>query len=82
MNQGVADISHHVWETKYRYAHERTIADSWRRIARALAAVEPDDPAGWEARFLRILQGFKFLPGGGFKLAPERHETSRFSIAS
>lgn len=64
MNEPMADISRHVWETKYRYAHERTISDSWHRIARALAAVEPNDPAGWEARFLRILQDFKFLPGG------------------
>jgi ribonucleoside-diphosphate reductase alpha chain len=64
MNEPMADISRHVWETKYRYAHERTIADSWRRIASALAAVEPNDPVGWEARFFRILQDFKFLPGG------------------
>ncbi len=64
MNEPMADISRHVWETKYRYAHERTIADSWRRIARALAAVEPSDPAGWEARYFRILQDFRFLPGG------------------
>ena len=64
MNEPMADISRHVWETKYRYAQERTITDSWRRIARALAAVEPNDSAGWEARYFRILQDFKFLPGG------------------
>ena len=64
MNQPMADISRRVWETKYRYAGERTIADSWRRIARALAAIEPNDPTGWEARFLDILQDFRFLPGG------------------
>lgn len=64
MNEALADISRHVWQTKYRYAQERTITDSWHRIARALAAVEPDDPVGWEARYLRILQNFKFLPGG------------------
>ena len=64
MNEPMADISRHVWETKYRYANERTIADSWRRIAHALAAVEPNDPLGWEARFLDILEDFKFLPGG------------------
>ncbi len=64
MNEPMADISRHVWETKYRYAHERSIADSRRRIARALAAVEPNDRVGWEARFLRILEDFKFLPGG------------------
>ena len=64
MNEAMADVSRHVWETKYRYAHERSITDSRRRIAGALAAVEPNDPVGWEARFLRILEDFKFLPGG------------------
>ena len=64
MNEPMADISRHVWETKYRYPHERSITDSWRRIARALAAVEPNDSVGWEARFLRILEDFRFLPGG------------------
>jgi ribonucleoside-diphosphate reductase alpha chain len=64
MNEAMADISRHVWETKYRYARERSMTDSRRRIAGALAAVEPNDPVGWEARFLRILQDFKFLPGG------------------
>ncbi len=63
-----ADISHHVWETKYRYVNrsrrEKTVADSWRRIARALAAVEPNDAAYWEKQFFDILQDFKFLPGG------------------
>ena len=64
MSEPMADISRHVWETKYRYKSERTITDTWRRIARALAAVEPNDPVAWEDRFFRILQDFKFLPGG------------------
>jgi ribonucleoside-diphosphate reductase alpha chain len=64
MNEPVTDISHHVWETKYRYAQERKNTDSWRRIAHALAAVEPNDPGGWEAQFFCILQDFRFLPGG------------------
>jgi ribonucleoside-diphosphate reductase alpha chain len=57
-----------VWETKYRYnengVEERSIEDTWRRLARALAAVEPRDAAIWEQRFLEILQDFRFLPGG------------------
>jgi ribonucleoside-diphosphate reductase alpha chain len=68
MNEFAADISRHVWETKYRYAEgetcERTIADTWRRIARAFAAVEFQNIAGWEERFFSILKDFKFLPGG------------------
>jgi len=43
---------------------DRSIEDSWRRIARALAAVEPADHDLWEGRFYDILKGFRFLPGG------------------
>ena len=68
MNDFVTDVSRHVWETKYRYrgrdAHERDIADSWRRIARALAVIEARDVPAWEERFFAVLQNFKFLPGG------------------
>ncbi len=68
MNDLATDISRHVWETKYRYAdgrrRERTIADSWHRIARALAAVEGGDRAAWEQRYFGLLRDFKFLPGG------------------
>jgi ribonucleoside-diphosphate reductase alpha chain len=64
MEQIGADISWRVWKAKYRYRDEGTIADTWKRIARALAAVETKDQAGWEQRFLGILQDFKFLPGG------------------
>jgi hypothetical protein len=69
MNEPMADISRHVWETKCRYPRERMITDSWRRIARALAAVEPNDPDGWEAWYFSILQDFKFLPGGRSHIA-------------
>ncbi len=62
------DISRHVWNAKYRFRdgstiHDRTIEDTWRRIAHALAAVEKE-PARWEDRFYGVLQGFRFLPGG------------------
>lgn len=68
MDDVAPGISRHVWETKYRYtdqtAAESTIADSWRRMARALAAVEPKDAALWQERFLGALKDFRFLPGG------------------
>lgn len=62
------DISRHIWDTKYRYrdgevVHDRTIEDSWRRIAHALAAAERA-PAPWQPRFYDALADFKFLPGG------------------
>lgn len=75
------EISRHVWQTKYRFAErgqsERGVADTWRRIARALAAVEPKDAARWEARFFDLLQDFKFLPGGRIQAGAgtQRHVT-------
>ena len=69
MTDFAADISRHIWETKYRYAdgdrREQHVGDSWRRIARALAAVEEENVRSvCEQQFLSILQDFKFLPGG------------------
>jgi ribonucleoside-diphosphate reductase alpha chain len=62
-------IAHHVWQTKYRYKEngplrDETIKDTWRRVARAIAAVEPRDREWWEDKFFEILKGHKFLPGG------------------
>jgi ribonucleoside-diphosphate reductase alpha chain len=68
MTELATDISRHVWQTKYRYTErhscEQTIAETWRRLARALAAVEPENTTNWEEQFFSILQDFKFLPGG------------------
>ncbi len=68
MNDFANEISRHVWQTKYRFAdrdmRERGVTDTWRRIARTLAAVEPKDAALWEERFFEVLRDFKFLPGG------------------
>jgi ribonucleoside-diphosphate reductase alpha chain len=68
VTQSQADISRHVWETKYRYADgrtsEHTITDTWRRVARAVAAAEPRNAPDWEERFFHILEDFRFLPGG------------------
>jgi ribonucleoside-diphosphate reductase alpha chain len=65
----VAAISQQIWDMKYRLKNakaepvDRTIEDTWRRVAAALAAPEKD-PAAWEARFYEALEGFKFLPAG------------------
>lgn len=62
-----SDLSHFIWETRYRdldaQPPENRIADSWKRVAHAVAAIEPD-PALWQERFLSILRDFRFLPGG------------------
>lgn len=66
----MASISQQIWDMKYRLkgpageAVDKTVADSWRRVAEALAAAEPDDRTGWTNRFLDAMDGFRFLPAG------------------
>ncbi len=69
MTRFAAPIAEQIWDMKYRLkeadgtAIDQTVEDSWRRIARALAAVEQDAPT-WEARFYAALEDFKYLPAG------------------
>jgi len=65
----VASISQQIWDMKYRLktpeggAVDRTIEDTWRRVATALA--EPErEKALWADRFYEALSDFKFLPAG------------------
>jgi ribonucleoside-diphosphate reductase alpha chain len=44
-------------------ALDKTIEDTWRRVATALAAPE-HDPALWSERFYAAMTDFKFLPAG------------------
>jgi ribonucleoside-diphosphate reductase alpha chain len=71
----VSPLSQHIWDLKYRLKDEdgepldRTIEDSWRRIATALAEPEHafDGAAAvdkWCTRFVEALRGFAFLPAG------------------
>lgn len=65
----LAPVSQQIWEMKYRLKSsdgrpvDRTVRDSWRRVARALAQPERD-PAAWEERFFAVMEDFKFLPAG------------------
>jgi ribonucleoside-diphosphate reductase alpha chain len=80
MNEFANEISRHVWRTKYRFTNhgeaEHSVADTWRRVARALAAVE-QDAVRWEERFFALLEDFKFLPGGRIQAGAgtQRHVT-------
>ncbi len=72
----ISAISQQIWDMKYRFkpapgsaghglSEDKTIEDSWRRVARAMAAVEkPQDRDVWEQRFYEALDDFKFLPAG------------------
>ena len=65
----LAPMSQQIWDAKYRLKADDgtpidvTIEDSWRRVARALAAAEKS-PEQWEERFYQCLEDFRFLPAG------------------
>jgi ribonucleoside-diphosphate reductase alpha chain len=65
----VSAISQQIWDMKYRLKAadgapvDKTIEDSWTRVARALARPERE-PARWEKEFFQALEGFTFLPAG------------------
>ena len=69
MSRFSAPIAESIWDMKYRLKQQdgtpidQTVEDTWRRIARALAAPETD-PAKWEQVFYNALDGFKYLPAG------------------
>ena len=69
MTRFAAPIAAQIWDMKYRLKDadgaplDATVEDSWRRVARDLAAVEAD-PAAWEPRFYAALEDFRFLPAG------------------
>jgi len=65
----VASISQQIWDMKYRFKdadgspRDRTMEDSWKRVATALAVYE-SEPAQWSERFHEALSDFRFLPAG------------------
>ncbi|MEL6476214.1 MAG: adenosylcobalamin-dependent ribonucleoside-diphosphate reductase [Pseudomonadota bacterium] len=69
MSAFAASIAEQIWDMKYRLKQadgtpiDAVVEDSWRRIARSLAAVEAE-PAVWEPRFYAALEGFRYLPAG------------------
>jgi len=69
MTRFAAPIAEQIWDMKYRLKQadgtpiDQSVEDTWRRIARATAAVEAD-PALWEDRFYAALEDFRFLPAG------------------
>ncbi|GAD56853.1 LOW QUALITY PROTEIN: ribonucleotide reductase of class II [Limimaricola cinnabarinus LL-001] len=69
MTRFSAPIAEQIWDMKYRFKEsdgtpiDASVEDSWRRIARALAAPEKD-PAHWEEKFYGALENFRYLPAG------------------
>jgi len=67
--QALSSLSQQIWDMKYRLKTatgepvDKTLADTWRRVARALARPEAE-PAAWEPRFCEALADFAFIPAG------------------
>jgi ribonucleoside-diphosphate reductase alpha chain len=65
----VASISQQIWDMKYRLKGpsgepvDKTIEDTWRRVADAVAAPEAE-PQPWAERFYAAMSDFRFLPAG------------------
>jgi len=64
-------LSHQIWDMKYRLKDvegtpiDKSIDESWRRVAGALAQAEsPDQREDYAQQFYEALSGFKFLPAG------------------
>ena len=87
MSEGpfTAEISRDIWDSRYRYrdeagAHDRSLQDTWRRVAEGAASVEGMASAEWARRFYRILDDFRFLPGGRILAGTgTRHEVTLFN---
>ena len=67
----ISAISHQIWDMKYRLktaaddAVDKTIEDTWARIANALA--DPEHPSvrdEWAEKFEAAMSDFRFLPAG------------------
>ena len=64
-------IAEQIWDMKYRLHGadgtpvDMTVADTWSRVAKALAEAEaPGARAHWAARFREAMEGYRFLPAG------------------
>ena len=63
-------IAEQIWNSKYKYKSQgvevdATLQDTFRRVARGLAAPEPDETRSFvEATFLSAMSDFKLIPAG------------------
>jgi ribonucleoside-diphosphate reductase alpha chain len=73
----IAPIAKQIWTDKYRFTGsvpgadtvwpaDHTVADTWRRVARAAASAEASErlQASWQNQFEEALGAFAFIPGG------------------
>jgi ribonucleoside-diphosphate reductase alpha chain len=72
MTDELPQISHQIWDMKYRFKAadgtpiDQTMNDTWRRVAKALAAAEDGvfNRTHWEKQFYDIMVSREFSPAG------------------
>ena len=58
-------LSHDVWFSTYKWETDTNVHDTFRRVAKFVASVEPSEVRNvWEERYFALLDSFKFVPGG------------------
>lgn len=64
-------ISEKIWRDKYQHKshdgveHDKTVEDTWKRVADALAEPEIEKHREeWASRFYNVMEDFKFIPAG------------------
>ena len=63
MNIFTNSFSEETWFQKYKVPKDKTIQDTWTRVAKAIASIEKDKEK-WEKDFYSIMENFQFVPGG------------------
>lgn len=56
-------IQKEIWQKKYKDKNDKTIKDTWYRVANSIASIERDAKL-WRNEFFNLLEDFYFLPGG------------------
>jgi ribonucleoside-diphosphate reductase alpha chain len=70
MTSNLSPIAHQIWDEKYRLGTgtdqaERSIEETFQRVARAVAKAEPKDArSAWAHRFYEAMVDFEFIPAG------------------
>ena len=73
---GEGDLAADVLRSKYLAPNERGPYHVWERVARAIASVEAD-PEAWYQAFFELLYDFRFVPGGRVMHGAGRYDAIR-----
>lgn len=57
-------IKDYIWEAKYKRPGEKSISDTFRRVAKYISSAESVYSGYWGEKFFEIMNQNRFLPGG------------------